>query len=319
MTHDIALVAQQGAHAMDLGIPHQVFGGLLDESGAERYQVRIASPGGVPVVTSAGFTAMVEHDLSILDEADTVIVLPGRETRFSRPDTLDPQLRDRLLAAHDRGARIVSICTGAFVLASAGLLDGRRATTYWKRTEEFRAAFPHVRLEPDVLYVDDGVITSAGVAAGLDVCLHLVRSDFGMAVANDAARRAVMAPRRAGGQAQFIERHRPVDDGARLSTVLDWASEHLGDALSLDQLSSRAGMSPRTFTRRFREHTGTSPAAWLLSERLAHARELLETTDLHVGEVARTTGLGTATHLRAQFQRRFGHTPTAYRRVYQPA
>ncbi len=319
MTHEIALIALDGVHAMDLGMPSQVFGGLLDENGDERYRVRAASPGGHPVVTTAGFTALLEHDLSVVAEADTVMVLPGSGARAARAGSVHPEVRDALLAAHARGARIVSICTGAFVLAAVGLLDGRRATTYWRRSEEFRAAFPSVQLEPDVLFVDDGVLTSAGVAAGLDLCLHLIALDFGVAVGNDAARRLVMAPRRSGGQAQFIERWRPTDDDDRLSEVLAWASAHLDEPITVDRLARRATMSERTFTRRFREHTGTSPTAWITTERLARARELLEGTDLYVDEIARASGLGTGTHLRAQFQRRFGQSPTEYRRVFRPA
>jgi transcriptional regulator GlxA family with amidase domain len=318
MTHDIALIALDGVHAMDLGMPAQVFGGLLDESGAERYRVRVCSPGGGAVETTAGFTALLEHDLSIVAEADTVIVLPGLGARAARPETLHPDVRSALLGAQERGARVVSICTGAFVLAAAGMLDGRRATTYWRRTEEFRSAFPRVRLEPDVLYVDDGILTSAGVAAGLDLCLHLVSLDFGIAAGNDAARRLVMAPRRSGGQAQFIDRWQPADDGDRLSDVLAWASAHLHETLSVETLARRAAMSERTFTRRFREQTGTSPTAWITTERLARARELLEGTDLYIDEIARLSGLGSGTHLRAQFQRRFGQSPTEYRRVFRP-
>jgi len=319
MTHEIAAIALPGAHAMDLGMPAQVFEGLLDEAGAERYRVRVCSPGGTPVETTAGFTAVLGHDLSIVAEADTVMVLPGVGARGMRAASIDPELRAVLLAAHARGARVVSICTGAFVLAAAGLLDGRRATTYWRRSEEFRAAFPRVRLEPDVLFVDDGVLTSAGVAAGLDLCLHLIALDFGVALGNEAARRLVMAPRRAGGQAQFIERWRPAENDDRLSDVLLWTSENLDAELGVDALARRAAMSARTFTRRFRERTGTSPTAWITAERLARARELLEGTDLYIDEVARRSGLGSATHLRAQFQRRFGQSPTEYRRVFRPA
>ncbi len=319
MPHEIVALALPGAHAMDLGMPSQVFEGLTDEHGAERYRVRVCSPGGAPVETSAGFTAVLGHDLSAVDSADTVIVLPGTGARSSRADTLDPSVRNALLAAQARGARIVSICTGAFVLAAAGMLDERRATTYWRRSDEFRAAFPRVRLEPDVLFVDDGVLTSAGVAAGLDLCLYLIAEDFGIALGNEAARRLVMAPRRTGGQAQFIERSRPADDGERLSGVLAWASEHLSEQLTVESLSRRAAMSERTFTRRFRERTGTSPTAWITAERLARARELLEGTDLYIDEIARLSGLGSGTHVRAQFQRRFGQSPTEYRRVYRPA
>lgn len=280
--------------------------------------MRLCSIDAQPVRTTAGFSAIVEHDLSIVAEADTVIVAPGREARESGENGASPAIADALRSAQERGTRIVAICTGAFLLAAVGLLDGRRATTYWRRTEEFRRQFPRVRLEPDVLFVDDGILTSAGVAAGLDLCLHIVRTDLGVAAANDAARHLVMPPTRPGGQAQFIERHRPADDGSRLAQVLDWASSNLHAALNVELLAARASMSERSFTRHFREHTGTSPAAWLTGQRLARARELLETTDLYIDEVARLSGLGSATHMRTQFQRRLGQSPSDYRRVFRP-
>jgi len=314
--HEIAVVALGESNAFDLAIPAQVFGSVV-VAGAEAYRVRVCSIDGAPVTTSAGYSVLVEHDLSILDEADTIIIAPGIAARESAP-SIDAGLRAALHAANDRGARLVSICTGAFVLASAGLLDGRRATTYWKRSAEFRALFPQVTLEPDVLYIDDGVLSSAGVAAGIDLCLYIVRSDHGIAVANEASRSLVVAPTRSGGQAQFIERERMDDDGERLARVLAWASENVTEPLDVATLARRAMMSERTFNRRFRERTGTSPAAWITGERLLVARELLETTDLFVDEVARASGLGSATHLRSQFQRRFGQTPTEYRRVYRP-
>lgn len=311
--HEIAVIAQEDSVALDLGIPRQVFGGVLDDQGEPRYLVRLCTVDGRPVRTNAGFDAAVEHDLSIVATADTVIVLPGGQARTGPFPT---ELRSAILGAHDRGARVISICTGAFTVAEFGLLDGRRATTYWERTDEFRERFPRVQLEPDVLFVDDGILTSAGVAAGLDLCLHVVRADFGVAAANQAARRLVMAPTRPGGQAQFIERHRPADDGEQLSAVLGWAARNLDAPLSVDLLARRAVMSERTFTRRFRERTGTSPAAWIANERLAYARELLESTSLYIDEVARLSGLGSGTNLRSQFQRRFGQTPTEYRRVW---
>jgi transcriptional regulator GlxA family with amidase domain len=316
--HEIAVVALQGSVAFDLGIPSQAFHDALDEQGLPLYRVRICSIDGQPVTTNAGFAAAVEHDLSILETADTVIVAPGTEARESRSDTIDPRLAAALLSASERGARMVAMCTGAFVFGALGLLDGRRATTYWRRSELFRGAFPKVRLEPDVLYVDDGVLTSAGVAAGVDLCLHMIRSDLGIAAANDVARSLVSPPTRLGGQAQFIERQRVFAQGDALSAVLAWASDHLDDHLSVESMAARAMMSERTFTRRFREHTGTSPVAWITTERLARARELLETTDLYIDEIARLSGLGTATHLRAQFSKRFDQTPTEYRRVFRP-
>ena len=319
MVHTIAVVALEDSAAFDLGIPTQAFGSALDETGEPFYRVRVCSVDGRPVATNAGFAAAVEHNISILASADTVIVAPGSQARETRAATIDPRLAAALLAASARGARMVSMCTGAFVLASLGLLDGRRATTYWRRTELFRQAFPLVHLEPDVLYVDDGVLTSAGVAAGLDLCLHIIRTDLGIAAANEVSRSLVSPPTRLGGQAQYIERRRAFAEGDELSAVLTWAADHLEEPLAVDSLAAKAMMSSRTFTRRFREHTGTSPVAWITTERLARARELLETTDLYIDEVARLSGLGTATHLRAQFQRRFEQTPTEYRRVFRPA
>lgn len=317
--HEIAVIALDGSVAFDLGIPSQAFHDALDEQGRPLYRVRICSIDGQPVNTTAGFAAAVEHDISLLETADTVIVAPGTQARETRSATVDPRLAAALLAASERGARIAAMCTGAFVLGALGLLDGRRATTYWRRTELFREAFPLVRLEPDVLFVDDGVLTSAGVAAGVDLCLHMIRSDRGIATANDVARSLVAPPTRPGGQAQYIERQRVFSPGDELSPVLAWAAEHLDEQLNVEVLAARAVMSERTFTRRFREQTGTSPIAWITTERLARARELLETTDLYIDEVARLSGLGSAAHLRAQFQRRFEQTPTEYRRVFRPA
>ena len=319
MVHTIAVVALEDSAAFDLGIPSQAFGSALDENGEPFYRVLVCSVDGSPVSTTAGFAAAVEHNISILETADTIIVAPGSQARETRAETINPRLASALLAASARGARMVSICTGAFVLASLGLLDGKRATTYWRRTELFREAFPRVHLEPDVLFVDDGVLTSAGVAAGLDLCLHIIRTDLGIAAANAASRSLVSPPTRLGGQAQYIERQRVFSSGDAMSVVLAWAAGHLEGPISVDSLAARAMMSPRTFTRRFREHTGTSPVAWITTERLARARELLETTDLYVDEIATLSGLGTATHLRAQFQRRFEQSPTEYRRVFRPA
>jgi len=317
MPHEIVVLAMQDSVAFDLGIPRQAFGGAVDAEGEHLYRVRLCSVDGGPVRTNAGFDAVVGHDISIMPEADTVIVLPGLAARRAAT-ALDPAVSEALLAAHARGARIMSICTGAFVLGAIGLLDGKRATTFWQRSAEFREQFPLVNLEPDVLFVDDGILSSAGVAAGLDLCLHVIRTDFGVAAANGVARNLVMPPMRFGGQAQYIERSRPVDDGDRISTLLVWMSDRIEQPLGIDTLARQATMSERTLTRRFREHTGTSPAAWILDERLARARELLESTDLYIDEIAQLSGLGSGTHLRSQFQRRFAQSPTEYRKVYRP-
>ncbi|MGX5681186.1 GlxA family transcriptional regulator [Schumannella luteola] len=313
--HEIVAIALQDSVVLDLGIPHQVFGTARDADGESLYRVRIASVDGRPIRTTAGFEAAVADDLAIVAEADTVILLPGGEARVG---PIDPQLRDAVLGAHERGARLMSICTGAFVLAELGLLDGRRATTYWLRSAEFAARFPEVRLEPDVLFVDDGILTSAGVAAGLDLCLHVVRTDHGMLVANEVARRLVMPAIRFGGQSQYIERARPADEGDRFSELQEWARERLDSDLSLPRLAQRAALSERTLARRFQERTGVSPGAWLAAERLDRARELLESTDLSVKEVAAASGLGTAANLRSRFAGRFGVPPTEYRRSFRP-
>jgi transcriptional regulator GlxA family with amidase domain len=222
-----------------------------------------------------------------------------------------------LRAAHARGARLVSICTAAYVLAAAGLLDGRRAATHWMHAERFTALFPRVTLDADVLFVDDGdILTSAGVAAGIDLCLHIIRRDLGTEVANRAARRCVVPPWREGGQAQFIERPVPAPTNAGTAATRTWALEHLDEPLTLDRLAAHASMSVRTFTRRFRGETGLSPARWLLQRRTDRARELLEATDLSVDRVARAAGFGTAAALRQRFHAALGVAPLSYRRAF---
>jgi transcriptional regulator GlxA family with amidase domain len=212
----------------------------------------------------------------------------------------------------------MSICTGAFVLAAAGLLDGRPATTHWYHAERFRRFFPQVRLDPTVLFVDDGdVLTSAGVGAGIDLCLHVIRQDFGSEIANRAARRSVVPPWRDGGQAQYIEHPLPRPSGASTANTRDWVLKRLDEPMTLRAMAAHASMSVRTFTRRFREETGVSPAQWLLQHRVDHARQLLETTDLGVDQVARRSGLGTAASLRQHLQTSIGVAPSAYRRTFR--
>lgn len=256
-----------------------------------------------------------EADLSLTETADTVVV-PGIHVRGQ----ISGEASEALRAAHARGARVMSICTGAFVLARAGLLDGRPATTHWLHADKFRAMFPAVRLDPDVLFIDDGdVLTSAGVGAGIDLCLHVVRRDHGSEVANRVARRCVVPPWRDGGQAQFIERPVPRPSDASTAATRVWALQRLEDELSLRALATHASMSVRTFTRRFREETGASPAQWLLQRRVDHARRLLETTDLSIDQVAQSAGLGTAASLRQHMQTAIGVAPTAYRRTFRLA
>lgn len=261
----------------------------------------------------AGYTVTPDHDLSVLDTADTVLVTGIHAGRAMKDGTLQPDVR---AALQDR-PRIMSICTGAFVLAAAGLLDERAATTHWREAARFAALFPRVRLDPDVLFIDDGdVLTSAGVAAGIDLCLHVIRRDFGSEVANRAARRCVTPPWREGGQAQYIDRPLPDPGGTSTAPTRSWMLQRLAEPLELATLAEHATMSVRTFTRRFREETGLSPARWLLSQRVEHARRLLESTDLPVDEVARRAGFGTSVSLRQHLHAAVGVAPLTYRRTF---
>ncbi len=317
--HLVAVLALDEVVTFDLGTPTQVFNAARDERERRHYRVRVCTPGAQPVRSAAGFTITPDHGLELLAEAGTVVVAGvSHGARVLDDGTLDEPVRDALLAAAARGARVMSICTGAFVLAAAGLLDGRRATTHWAHADNFRRLFPNVDLDPDVLFVDEGdVLTSAGVAAGVDLCLHLVRHDHGSEVANMAARRCVVPPWRPGGQSQFIVR--PVPDEADTSTApaRAWALAHLDEPLDLRALAAQARMSVRTFTRRFREETGVSPGKWLTQQRVERARHLLETTDLAVDQVARHAGFGTGAALRQQMSATLGVAPSAYRTAFR--
>jgi transcriptional regulator GlxA family with amidase domain len=315
--HRIAVVALDGVVGLDLGTPAQVFGAARDADGRRLYDVRTCTPGGRPVDSAAGFRVLTDHDLRLTETADTVVV-PGIHRRPTDDDAVDPEVAQALRRAYARGARILSICTGAFVLAAAGLLDGRTATTHWAHADRFRELHPAVRLDPGVLFVDEGaVLTSAGVAAGIDLCLHVVRRDHGAEVANRAARRCVVPPWRDGGQAQYIERPVPTGEGAGTAATRDWIMARLDEPLTLKAMADHARMSVRTFSRRFRDETGVSPAKWLLRQRTHHARLLLETTDLGVDRIARRAGFGTAAALRQQFHAAVGVAPTAYRRTFR--
>jgi transcriptional regulator GlxA family with amidase domain len=317
--HLIAVLALDHVVGLDLGTPSQVFAAARDADEQRYYEIAICTPGGKPVRSSAGFQVLPDHGLEIIDSADTVIV-PGIHDGPPLTDgTVDRVVTRALRAAHERGARIMSICTGAFVLAAAGLLDGRRATTHWMHADRFRRLYPSVRLDPNVLFVDDGdVLTSAGVGAGMDLCLHVIRTDHGSEVANRAARRCVVPPWRDGGQAQYIERPMPMPTEASTAGTREWVRQRLHEPLNLRQMAAHANMSVRTFTRRFRDETGLSPARWLLQHRTDHARLLLETTDLAVDQVARRCGFGSAAALRQQFHQRVGVGPTAYRHTFRP-
>ena len=272
-----------------------------------------------PVAATTGFDLLPAAGPEALATADTVVI-PG--TRFPSARTegvLTPEASDALARIRP-GTRLVSICTGAFVLAAAGLLDGRPATTHWRFADDMRRLHPRVLLDENVLFVDDGdVLTSAGLAAGIDLCLHIIRSDHGAQVANAVARYCVVPPWREGGQAQFIDRQVPAPDHFSTAATREWALQHLDEELTVQRLARHAKMSPRTFNRRFREETGQSPGAWVRSRRVDRARELLESRDLPVDEVARQAGLGSGGNLRHHLRRGVGMSPSSYRKVYQGA
>jgi transcriptional regulator GlxA family with amidase domain len=319
MTHRVAVLVLHGVAAFDLGVPAQILGAARAATGERLYDVRTCTADGGPVRTSGGFAAVPDFGPEILDSVDTVII-PGIHGDLMGSD--GPDLTEAEVQALQRipaGTRLVSICTGAFALAIMGTLDGRPATTHWAFTDRFRNRFPQVLLDPDVLFVDDGdVLTSAGVGAGVDICLHLVRRDFGSEIANGAARRCVMPPWRDGGQAQFIVATVPAPTQTSTAPAREWALTHLDQPLDLAALASQARMSVRTFTRRFRDETGLSPAQWLTRQRVERARLLLETTDLGVDEIARRAGFGTAVSMRQHLHAAVGVSPLAYRRTFRP-
>jgi transcriptional regulator GlxA family with amidase domain len=307
--HTVVALALPDVVAFDLAIPAQIFGHRTER---ERYHFTVCTPVPGPVPTSTGFAVQAEHGLAALAEADTVVV-PGY---WPHEHPGEPVVTALQVAAA-RGARMVSVCTGAFALAAAGLLDGRRATTHWHDAADLARHYPRVRVDPDVLWVEEGqVLTSAGVAAGIDLCLHLVRTDHGAEAAVQIARRMVVAPHRDGGQAQWLQRPLP-PPGQGLAATCAWALQHLAQPLSVTDLAAHAGWAPRTLARRFLDETGLTPLRWLTAQRLLEARRLLEATDLSVDEVAARCGLGTAANLRLHLARDTGTTPTAYRAAYQ--
>ncbi|MFZ6646969.1 GlxA family transcriptional regulator [Undibacterium sp. TJN25] len=315
----VAVIAFDGISPFHLSVPCMVFGEFLGAAGLPEFDVCVCSAeaarGSQRITTSAGFSINTEYDLSVLARAD-MIVAPSWRSDLQTPSD---KLLQALRKAHKRGARIVGLCLGAFVLAEAGLLDGRTATTHWALADEFARRYPQVGLDPNVLYVDHGdVTTSAGTAAGIDCCLHLLRSQYGSDAAAQVARRLVVAPHRQGGQAQYIDQPLPVlasDD--RLSKVLEWMLLHLSEAQSLDQLAQRALMSRRSFTRHFQKLTGTTVGQWLLNQRLAQAQRQLESTRRSIDDIAGDTGFGSAMVLRRHFASAFRISPSAYRREFQ--
>ncbi|WP_407284826.1 GlxA family transcriptional regulator [Streptomyces sp. BP-8] len=306
----------------ELSIPCTVFGKRQPDLADPWYDLRLCGTADQPAVAggSTGLELRTSYGLDDLVGADTVIVpsVPDPCVEDGRP--LPADLIDALRRAYDAGARMVSLCTGAFALAEAGLLDGRRATAHWMHTAQLAERYPKVQVDDSVLYVDDGdVLTSAGLTAGLDLCLHLVRRDLGAHVANQLARRMVVPAHRPGGQAQFIDLSVPVADDQGLGPVLEWARAHLDQPLSVEDLARRAAMSPRTFYRRLQAATGTTPLQWLLNQRLGRAQSLLEATDLPIDKIGELSGLGTANNLRHHFVKQVGVSPGEYRRAFPRA
>jgi AraC family transcriptional regulator, transcriptional activator FtrA len=314
----VAVVAFDGLALFEFAIACEIFGypdpTELGESAASWYQLSVCSPDRSPVTLDNGLTMSVAQSLATLRRAGTVVV-PACDTAGSAP----PEVLAALRAAHARGARIVSLCTGAFVLAAAGLLDGRRVTTHWAESAQLAHDYPAVTVDPDVLYLDDGdILTSAGSAAGVDLCLHVVRSDYGAEVATRLARQLVVPPYRDGGQAQYIETPLPEPGTHDLfADTIAWLQEHLDEPVSVADLARRSAMSRRTFARRFMASTATTPYQWLLRQRLQRAQGLLETTDLSIELVAERSGFVTAANLRKHFARVLRTSPQAYRNTFQ--
>lgn len=308
--HHVVVLALETVVTLDVAIPAQLFG----YRDTVPYRVTLAAVRRGPVGTTGGFPVTAAVGLEALREADTVIV-PGFVPHARPPGA---RVLRALVDAAERGARVMSICTGAFALAAAGLLDGRRATTHWLYAAELAATYPQVTVDPAVLFVDSGrILTSAGVAAGIDLCLHVIRGDHGAAAAAAVARRVVVAPYREGGQAQYLAAPLPGPSGESLAATRRWALEHLDGALSVADLARHAHVSTRTLARRWNAETGTSPLRWLLAQRLHLARQLLETDPrLPLGEVARRCGLGTPDNLRLHLRRDIGTSPSAYRRTF---
>jgi transcriptional regulator GlxA family with amidase domain len=309
--HRIAVLVDDGVSPFEFASACEVFGLDRSDVGLE-FDFRVCSPAARPVRASTGFSILADYGLPELARAD-LLVVPALGLEYEP----GPELVDTLTSAVGRGARVMSLCSGAFVLGRAGLLYGRQATTHWKYARRFASEFPDVEVIPDVLFVEDGpVLTSAGTAAGIDLCLYLVRQAFGGRAANGVARRMVVPPQREGGQAQYV--NTPIRDTSEgsLAPVLDWASANLQEEITVGVLARRASMSERTFARRFRDETGTTPHHWVLTQRVAHAERLLEAGEHSIDEVAERSGFGSATMLRHHFRRVRGTSPTQYRRTF---
>ena len=311
----MAVPVLDGVFAFELGVLCEVFGTARpDDPSLPDFDFALCTETPGPVRVHSGFDLVVQDDFARLDEADLVAV-----PAISRQEPMPEGLLDGLRRAVERGAQVMSVCSGAFILGEAGLLDGRECTTHWTHVGELAERFPAAKVNDDVLYVDsDGVLTSAGTAAGIDASLHLIRREFGTTVANTLARRMVTPPHREGGQRQYVDQPVPCE-GDTLSDTLEWMLEHLAEDMTVEQLAVRAHLSPRTFARRFRAETGTTPLQWLTDQRILHARRLLEETAQPVEVVADLVGFGSASVLRHHFTRRVGTTPQSYRRTFARA
>lgn len=309
----VVALAYEGLCTFEFGVAVEIFGLPRPEMGRDWYRFRVCSLEKGPVRATGGIRIHAATGLSALRWADTIVIPGWRDAAGPPPKAL----LEALCAAHRRGARLVSICSGVFLIAATGLLDGKRATTHWRYVERLRERYPTIQVEPDVLYVDEGsILTSAGSAAGLDLCLHIVRRDFGAEVAGSVARRLVIPPHREGGQAQYVPDSFRKEPGGGLAPLLQWAQAHLDQPLSAETLAKKAALSPRTLARRFMREAGTTPHRWVTHQRLLNAQRRLETTRASIDEVAEAVGFGTATTLRQRFQQAFGTTPTAYRRRF---
>jgi len=311
----VSVLAYDGMSVFETGIVTEVFGLPRPEFEVAWYELAICAEEPGPVRVLGGASLQTPHGLDVFADAETVIV-PGVPQVTADPS---PRLVAALRRAHARGARIMSICSGAFALAGAGLLDGRRATTHWRYAQQLRRRYPAVDVDPDVLYIDnDDVLTSAGSAAGLDLCLHVVRRDFGAAIANAVARRLVTQPHRDGGQAQFIEAPMTADaEDDRIAESITWALAHLAEPITAETLARQAHMSTRTYLRHFTRATGTTPIRWLINQRVQASLALLETTDIPVEAIARATGFDTAVTYRHHFAQAMRTSPSAYRRAFR--
>ncbi len=313
--HRVVVLVRHGVMPMELGIVHQMFGTATDKNHAPLYAVRTCAPTPGLVRTEADFALQVAHGSELLAQGDTVLV-PASHELDETEEPLDERTKE-LLAGLTRPVRVASVCTGAFALAHAGLLDGRRATTHWLAAERFGRLHPAVELDPDVLFTDDrDVLTSAGEASGIDLCLHLIRTDHGAAVAADVARRTIVPPHREGGQAQYIPHPIPAPGRGATTRARTWALDHLGELIGLRDLARQESISVRTFTRRFKAETGVSPGKWLTAQRLDRARQLLEHTDLSIDQIATAAGFGTSASLRLQLRAALGVSPATYRATF---